>query len=327
MSINSQYKLPSSLSSFQEAFYIHLIKWKWMYITKEPGTHQDKEYDAIIPEALLDQQYPLYRPIIDEVSKHDFKPHKQYGKHMASSQTACINLFTPILMNPEIATQVLSSINPSFKSLATDQLESGYQFEYWDTSNPLNDHTPAAGTDSDIAIAYYNDKDELCLWLIEHKLTEKEFSTCGGYKSSGNKQKELCKSSTVLTDHDKCYYKYAKDYKYWELTKESGLFDETALAERSECPFMSGENQLWRNQLMAYAIQSKGIFKHVHFSVVNHDRNPHLEETISRYKQLLKNPTVFDTFTSKDLIQAASMIKDKDLQDWVTWYSELYMIS
>jgi hypothetical protein len=327
MSINSQYKLPSSLSSFQESFYIHLINWKWKNISKEPGTHQGREYDAILPEEFKSQHYPLYRPIVNEVlNKHDFKLHKHFG-HMASSQAACINLFTPILMNPEIASQVLRSINPSFKRLATDHLESGFQFEYWDTSNPLNDHTPAAGTDSDIAIAYYNGKDELCLWLIEHKLTEKEFSTCGGYKSSGNKNKDWCKSNTALTNNDKCYYKYAKDYKYWKLTKESGLFNEAALFERSECPFLSGENQLWRNQLMAYAIQSKGIFKNVHFSVIHHHMNLHLNETISRYKLLLKNPTVFDTFTSKDLIQAASTVNDKELQDWVAWYSELYMIS
>ncbi len=66
----------------------------------------------------------------------------------------------------------MPTINPRFGNIATEYLENGFQFEYWDESNPLNDHTQAAGTDSDIAIAYYDVVGELSLWLIEHKLTE-----------------------------------------------------------------------------------------------------------------------------------------------------------
>jgi len=325
--IQDQYKLPKALSDFQKSFYIHLIEWKHKHITKEPGIHQGREYDAILPGKYQKEHYPLYRPIVDEVLKnHHFKPHKHFG-HMASSQAACINLFTPILMNDTIANQVLNKIKPDFEKLATDQLESGFQFEYWDKSNPLNDHTPAAGTDSDVAIAYYNQNDELSLWLIEHKLTEKEFTTCGGYRSSGNKKKELCLNpKAILEDNNKCYYQYAKNYKYWKLTSNSGLFNQEEMVKRSECPFLSGENQLWRNQLMAYAIQQEGLFKNVHFSVVLHHANPHLSETMNSYIYLLKDKSIFSTFTSKELIQAASNIKNNDFQNWVSWYSDLYRI-
>ena len=325
--IQDQYKLPKSLTDFQKTFYIHLIQWKHKHITKEPGLHQDREYDAILPKEYQDQFYPLYRPIVDEVLKnHQFKPHKHFG-HMASSQAACINLFTAILMNDTIANQVLNKIKPDFKKLATDQLESGFQFEYWNKSNPLNDHTPAAGTDSDIAIAYYNQKDELSLWLIEHKLTEKEFTTCGAYRSSGNKQKDFCNNpKAILSNNNKCYYQYARNYKYWELTSNSGLFDLEEMAKRSECPFLDGKNQLWRNQLMAYAIQKERSFKNAHFSVVYHHDNLHLSETINNYTDLLTDKTVFSTFTSRDLVKAASDIQNNALQEWISWYSNLYKI-
>jgi hypothetical protein len=49
----------------------------------------------------------------------------------------------------------------------------------------LNDHTNVSGTDADIAIAYYDNLGNLNLWMIEHKLTEVEFTTCGGFKSRG----------------------------------------------------------------------------------------------------------------------------------------------
>ena len=51
----------------------------------------------------------------------------------------------------------------------------------------MNDHSKQAGTDADVAIAYYNTEDKLCLWLIEHKLSEREFTECGAYKSKANK--------------------------------------------------------------------------------------------------------------------------------------------
>jgi len=72
---------------------------------------------------------------------------------MASSQAACFNLFLPILREKKIADTVLKKVNPKFHELAVHELEGGFQFEYWDNTNPLNDHSIAAGTDSDVAIA------------------------------------------------------------------------------------------------------------------------------------------------------------------------------
>lgn len=324
--IPESYKLPSGLSPYQESFYVHLIEWKHKYITKEPGIYHGKAYDTILPEGLQSNYYPLYRPIVEKVfQEHSFKPHKLLGVHLASSQAACINLFTPLLEHEEIANAIFPIIKKDFKRLATDHIEKGFQFEFWDETNPLNDHTPAAGTDSDIAIAYYNQNNDLCLWLIEHKLTEKEFSTCGGYRSSGNTHKEWCRSSALPKDPDRCYYQYKCDYKYWSLTNAT-LFNEEAFSSRNECPFLGGENQLWRNQLMGQALQDKGDYTTVHFSVVYHHDNPYLTDTMNRYRELLVDDSVFSSFTSKDLIQAARAIEDQELQDWVTWFSDLYMI-
>lgn len=51
------------------------------------------------------------------------------------------------------------------------------------------DHNPVSGTDADIAVAYRDYDDDLCLWLIEHKLTEKEFTSCGGFRSRGKTER------------------------------------------------------------------------------------------------------------------------------------------
>ena len=43
--------------------------------------------------------------------------------------------------------------------------------------------------------------------------------------------------------------------------------------EGKGCPFRGGMNQLWRNQLLAMALEKEGIYKNVYFSVVHHPEN------------------------------------------------------
>jgi hypothetical protein len=325
-SIKEKYKTPSSLTDFQLKMYIHLIEWKWKHITKEWGEHNGDQYGAILPEEFKLEYYPLYQPLVKDLTNHKFKLHKHFG-HMASSQAACLNLFLPILEDKKMADTILPQINNKYKSLATNELEGGFQFEYCDSSNPLNDHTDAAGTDSDVAIAYYDTSGLLSLWLIEHKLTENEFTTCGGYKSSGNKKKEYCNDGQlILNDHSKCYYNYQCDYKYWDFTDRSRTYNPQSLQKRAKCPFIGGENQLWRNQMLGFAIKKRGQFKNVHFSVVHHPDNHDLENTIGRYKDLLIDNYLFESYTLRDFITACSTIKDKNFNNWLSWYRELYMI-
>jgi hypothetical protein len=324
--IKDKYKVPPVMTNFQLALYLHLIEWKWKNLTKVPGKYKGIEYDVILPDEFKKNHYPLYQPIVSELAKHQFKLHKHFG-HMASSQAACLNLFIPILRNNKTANLILPKINPYFKELAIDLLEGGFKFEFFDQDNPLNDHTDAAGTDSDIAITYYDTSGLLCLWLIEHKLTENEFTTCGGYRSKGNKKKIDCKNGQlILADHSKCYYTYNCGYKYWEITQRSNLYNFEKLKNKDHCPFIGGENQLWRNQLLSYSIQEKGLFKKVHFSVVHHHENHDLGHTIAMYKQILNDSNIFGSFTSKDLINAAKSINDKSIKEWLDWFSGLYMI-
>jgi hypothetical protein len=326
--ISKKYKLPKELTDFQLSLYIHLIEWKWKNLTKEPGLSGKYEYDAILPKKFKDELQPIYRPVVDEIRQnHQFKKHIYFG-HMASSQAACINLFYPILRDEKVANFVLPKINPRFAILAKDKLENGLKFEYYDISNPLNDHSANAGTDSDVAIAYYDTNHDLSLWLIEHKLTENEFTTCGGYKSSNNKTKELCRSSTeIVNNHTKCYYQYNKNYKYWEITETSKLFNSDALKANKRCPFISGTNQLWRNQLMAYSVQKNGLFKNVHFSVVHHPDNHDLQKTIDNYTDMLLDKSLFSVFTSKQILDNCTKVENKEIREWVRWYSDLYRIN
>ena len=104
---------------------------------------------------------------------------------------------------------------------------------------------------------------KLCLWLIEHKLTEQEFTTCGGYRSKGisDLQKACCTScgiEEILEDHNKCYYHERCGYYYWEVMDKHSTFF-TGKYEGNGCPFRGGMNQLWRNQLLALELENRGV--------------------------------------------------------------------
>ena len=326
------YKLPNSLNAFQQQLYVHLIDWKWAHITHEAGLARNIPYDAILPEHYAGQYPMLYSEIVPELKKHlnkfPFRIHK-YFNHMASSQAANINLFLPVLLNPN-ANAVLTAIKPDFSRLATMHLDQGYRIEFWDEPfGNLGDKSEVSGTDSDIAIAYYNHHDELCLWLIEHKLTEGEFTTCGGFKSRGRQARHDCGKPflNILADKHLCYYHDVRHFNYWNIADTNQTFFANN-AKHVQCPFRGGMNQLWRNQLLGLSIEQdeRQPYQHVTFSVVKHPRNNYLDKSLAEYKDLIANNPKFSVFTSLDVVIAATSLRNSELDRWGAWYRDLYAL-
>jgi len=330
-SINGKdYRLPNALNAFQQSMYVHLINWKWEHITTESGKARDNEYDAILPDRYADEFPMLYPQIVTAVKAHlqrfPFRIH-EYFNHMASSQAANINLFLPILLHFD-ASAILRAINPQFARLATEYLDHGWRIEFWDEPfGALADKNAMTGTDVDMAIAYYNHAGELCLWLIEHKLTEAEFTTCGGFKSKGRKERHDCTRSfsEILTNKNTCYYHDVNKFNYWNITETNrDIF--VNHAKHAQCPFQGGMNQLWRNQLLALAVEQdeRQPYKHASFSVVKHPGNTHPDRSLDEYRDLVSNNPKFSVFTSADVLRTAERYGNAHLGHWSGWYKGLY---
>ncbi len=329
-----KYRLPNVLTDFQFQMYIHLINWKWTHLTQEPGFYKNFPYDALLPHEFISQGYPLYQPIKERFMEHQqrfpFKSHKFLG-HMASSQAACANLFLPLLKDPQIAAKVFGAVKTDLQSIATDYLDKGFRIEFWDEpDNVLNDHTNVSGTDADIAIAYYDYENNLNLWMIEHKLTEVEFTTCGGYKSRGRTPLHSCApASAILDDKNLCYYHSKCNFRYWDITlHETSPFNADLIRKYEECPFKGGMNQLWRNLLLATKLETstspKWPYKKVYFSVIQHPRNKALQPSIDEFRKLIEYNDRFFAFSTDKLIKRAIEINEPVLAEWVRWYQELY---
>jgi len=328
------YKLPGGLNAFQKKLYAHLINWKWQNITSVPGINNYKgrkiKYDAFLPASVIPQYPAIYPPVLGDLIAHQTRPGFNfrmhlYFNHMASSQAANINLFLPLLLNKN-ANDILRRLKPDFKRLNTGDLYKGFRIEYWDDPyGDVKDKNKRTGTDADLAISYFNENEERCLWLIEHKLTEKEFTQCGGYRSKGKKPRHDCNKSfsDILKDKNTCYYHDVCKYRYWDYTDLNQSFFANH-GTHPHCPFKGGMNQLWRNQLLGMAIEKRGTYKHVYFSVVRHPRNTALDKTLNEYSQLIHHNAKFLVFDSSIVVNIAGSIPDPELQKWVEWYRGLY---
>lgn len=287
-----------------------------------------------------------------------YKFHIVAFNHMASSQTACVNLFAYIL-DSEYADEILRVLDvcpKDFSHIDRNRLYRGFCFEYWKENASeqdtgwLNDHTPAAGTDSDVAIAYINKSGESCLWIIEHKLTEEEFTTCGARKlktidpkvseksrknaEANNAEKIACMAQSCTQsfanllqgNYSQCYYWKHCHYGYWKYAAQLYKVID------SDCPFKGGMNQLWRNQALAEALVENKQFARVTFSVVTHPQNdaPMLNESMRQYEQMLIDPNKFSHFTSLDIVKSVRQLpiynQSTELKSWCMWYSKVYNI-
>lgn len=330
-----EYYIPMNLTVEQERIYCHIIDWKRRSISAERGVYRGREYDAILP-AESDIPAMIYRPIVPLLEQMQqgafaYKPHK-FAHHAVSSQTACINLFMPLLLSKSADTilPTIAGAPDDFCSMARDRLFNGFCFEYWgqdivEGSGLLRDHSLQAGTDADVAIAYHNTSGRFSLWLIEHKLSEKEFTECGAYNSRNNTTKSSCKGCSltdIAQEPERCYYHAVKGYRYWELI-ESRIERYRGAVEMEGCPFRHGMNQLWRNQALAFALEDTGIYDRVTFSVCHHARNTMLNNTICQYRALTSNDKMFSAFTNYDIIDAIGEVH-RDLDAWRKWYGEVY---
>lgn len=333
MEHGNTYRLPNDLTDFQKRMYVHLIDWKRKNITVKSGKFRGIEYDTLLPHE--EQHQLIYKPVLHQLSEHHQKFKIKYHKfvgHMASSQAACANLFLPILNNPDVGARILRSVKPDLECIETRFLDSGWRLEFWgDEPNILNDHNPASGTDADIAIAYRDKHGDLCLWLIEHKLTEKEFTKCGGFRSAMKTGQYKCEPAADIVDKpDKCYYTSKCGYLYWKVTLKSGYFPQDNIKRYAECPFKGGMNQLWRNQLLGLSIEKLQLpdlpFKKTFLSVVIHPDNEALMPTILKYTELVNHSDRFSYFTSDKLVKAAKSSNDPFRRDWAAWYEGLYYL-
>ena len=158
--------------AFEEKMKKSLLKHKES-ITDENGCFRGNPNEMVLPDEYGKEQRKTPAMLYDGMEKTwneiqesecKYKPHIHSFKHIASSQTACVNLFIPILTNAN-ADEILrkSGVAPKdFDHIDKDSLYRGSQFEFG--VGKLLEKNSGVVTDADVAIAYINKNKEKCLW-------------------------------------------------------------------------------------------------------------------------------------------------------------------
>ena len=287
----------------------------------------------------INQSDIFYKGITDDLlslqKNRGFKFHRFVIRpHVVSSQAACFNLFLPI-MKSHHAVEILKAVRPDLAKIDDTHIREGFTFEYWGdiiqdvgSKGLLNDHSPVAGTDADFALSYIDTEGNHCLWLVEHKLTEMEFTQCNVVHGGKHIDCiEKCKEESVqalLDAPEKCYYCGTLKYRYWELTKRYIDAFPNIDYHAIGCPFADGMCQLWRNVLLAKAAQEAYGYDKVYFSMVKPKDNICLDDSIAAFNAIV-DKNMFSVFCPESLVDEASRFADDFTRDWVKWYRKTYI--
>jgi hypothetical protein len=154
-----------------------------------------------------------------------------------------------------------------------------------------------AFTASDVAV-FARDRDgRRGVVLIEVKLSEDGFSTCGGAESRGNRRSDVCGSAERLfAEPGACYLRRpvraSRDRRYWPIFEREFGSLRTAFpgCTGGECPFRGPGQQIMRNHALLLGLQQAGIAEFGAFGLVHHDGNAAVVAQWSSYVEMCARP-------------------------------------
>jgi hypothetical protein len=210
-------------------------------------------------------------------------PLHDYAHALNSSQAFAMNLFLPVRVGER----------REFEGFLQAELGravrvTGVELEYFGSGDLLAEIPDAEPgpedklTRADVAVHLLDDSGRRGLLLVEVKLTEAGFTTCGGAESRGNRDRAPCRSAEVfLSSPERCYlqrpYRARRDRRYWELfTNAHGRLDQAfpGVDPGGPCPFRGDWQQPMRNHALGLAAVDAGLVDFWAHALVHHDGNP-----------------------------------------------------
>jgi hypothetical protein len=259
-----------NLNAFEQAETIKQVRYKrLMWPELHDGLWAKRPslaYPHILPVGNFDKA--VYPPIADEVAaycgENDIAIHTEI-LNLRSSQASCFNLLFPLRKDKELAARVLKPLLPNVAEVKEIEFEytGGKAASTW--LGEVGGKRGQNCTSIDAAIWWGDCNGISTLTLVEWKYTERSFGTCGGYSSTGNKQKHLCK---LQLSGERCYLKCKKGRRYWEHLSEAGV-DVSRLSDIEDCPFKGPFYQLMRQFVLAAYLRKGNDGKNLPIDRVN----------------------------------------------------------
>ena len=169
--------------------------------------------------------------------------------------------------------------------------------------------------------------------LLEVKLSEPDFTHCGGRNSPGNDRRHVCSSAErFLENPNECYLRrpqrQQRDRRYWEIfTSSHGsvLAAFPGIDTEGQCPFAYAMQQPMRNLAIARGLeQDQDInVEKAWFGLCAHDENENVAEHWEGWKNLLAESTLAPSIPASEIIRVGEA---EGLQEWAAWMRKRYRL-
>jgi|GEM_PF-2318412 len=283
-----------------------------------------------LPPMQADWRGNLYPSLVPEAERliNEGLPRHSHLEARNSSQAFAINLALPAAVGDpapiSAALSALVKMQLTLKSVALEYAgEAGWLAEVSGASfKPKDRYTMA-----DIALFVEDAQGRSGVILIEVKLSEGGFTTCGGVTSRHNKDRAPCEDASVfLSDPSRCYLTRPKfssrDRRYWALLEGAYGAVRGALSgwePEGGCPFAGDWQQPMRNHALALAMVDAGQASFWHLALVHHDQNPYVVEPWEAYRLASAASAQLHRWPASTLLTALSeALQDPSYTSWMT---------
>ena len=320
---------PTSLSrsegtSFAVSLQEHLEDWR-----REVDGKSDRMW-----KSWMDGIYPEYRQIAEEVVSADSVKLHQYAAHLRSSQVFAFNLFLPFREGnrARLSERVTEAIGTgiSIDEVGFEWVPPGALLGEIDGDRPIGNE-PATAVDVILRGRLWDGRRAAV--LLEVKLSEPDFTHCGGRDSPGNDKKHICASAARFVENpNDCYLRRPqrrqRDRRYWEIfTSSHGsvLAAFPGVDTEGQCPFAYSMQQPMRNLAIARGLeQDQDIdVDQAWFGLCAHDENTNVAEHWEEWKSLLAESTLAPTIPSSEIVRVGEAA---GLHDWAAWMRAKYRL-
>ena len=254
-------------------------------------------------------------------------PLHDYAPALNSSQAFAMNLFLPLAGGDSGAfSDFLRAV------LGVDVVVESVDLEFFGSGDLLAEIPRAEPgpddklTAADVAIHLRDADDRRGVLLVEVKLSEGGFTSCGGVDSRGNRDRAPCLDAALFfREPDRCYlrrpYRAQRDRRYWRIFDAAHGSLRDAFPGRSAaggCPFAGDWQQPMRNHALALAMKQAGLVDFWHLALVHHDDNPDVPEPWDEYRGAAEDGELLHRWPASALLSALGAASGAaDYESWV----------
>ncbi len=160
--------------------------------------------------------------------------------------------------------------------------------------------------------------------LVEVKLSEAGFSSCGGAVSRCNRERFGCDDAqAMLAEPHRCYLTQPRHQRrprrYWEIFARAhgSLAAAFPSAGSGPCPFRGHGQQLMRQHALALAMEQEGLADVAWLVLLHHDHNPDVPVHFDAYRATVADPRRLLRWPAARLLEAGPA-------DWAAWMRHRY---